>query len=183
MKLFLKRDDSGEGFPDASQIEVGELVMNSVTGKLYTKLVDGSIVEWISQKVCYSVAPSIKYLYNNVEIIDSLNNFCCAGDILLVEVSSLRPEPAQYVFELIELTENTEQQKIVLSPPQYSNYTETNETETIPLRKAIIPVNLSIDNTNNISIFKFIVSSGGRKLIEKLLNIKCFEENCFRVVS
>lgn len=183
MKLFLKRDNTSESHPHPDQLEVGELVMNTVTGKLYTKLTDGSIVEFTSQKVCFDVSPVLSYYYNNSLIVDSLSGFCCAGDMLVVQVDGLRPSPAEYVFEFVELTSNTTQQNISLSPPQFTAYTESRNDETINLRRAIIPINLSIDNTNNISIFKFIVSSNGRKLVEKLINIKCFEENCFRFTS
>jgi len=180
MKLFLKRDNSSEGHPHPDQLEVGELVMNSVTGRLYTKLIDGSIVEWISQRVCFDVAPTLSYYYDNIEVFDSINGFCCAGDILVVQARGLKPPPANYVFEFVELTSNTVQSNINLSPPQFTPYTETKDDEVISLREATIPINLSIDKSNNISIFKFIVSLDGRKLIEKLINIKCFEEGCFR---
>lgn len=182
MKLFLKRDNTSEGHPHPDQLEVGELVMNSVTGRLYSKLTDGSIVEWVSQKVCFDVAPTISYYYDNNLVLDSINGFCCAGDILVAEIRGLKPAPAEYVFELVELTSNTLLSNIRLSPAQFVSYTETKDDETINLRQATVPINLSINNTNNISIFKFIVSLDGRKLIEKLINIKCFEEGCFRTV-
>ena len=75
MKLFLKRDNTTDSHPHPDQLEIGELVMNSVTGKLYTKLIDGSIVEFMSQKVCFDVAPTLEYYYNNAIIVDSLNGF------------------------------------------------------------------------------------------------------------
>ena len=103
--------------------------------------------------------------------------------MLVVEVKGLKPPPAEYTFEFVELTSNTTQQNINLSAPQLITYTETKDDETIDLRKATVPINMSINNTNNISIFKFIVSIGGKKLAEKLINIKCFEENCFRFTS
>ena len=40
MKLLFKRDEVGDGQPSPDQVSVGELVMNSVTGRLYTKLID-----------------------------------------------------------------------------------------------------------------------------------------------
>ena len=68
MKLLLKRDITEEGFPAQDQIDVGELVINSVTGRLYTKLVDGSVVEFISQKICFDPIPEILFFYENNSI-------------------------------------------------------------------------------------------------------------------
>lgn len=178
MKLLLKRDDFGESHPHPDQLEVGELVINSVTGKIYSKLVDGSIVEWSSQKVCFDPVPDLSFSYDNIPLVDTLNSFCCAGDIIVAKVMSLKPEPKSYTFEFTELTTNTSPNNIVLSPTQYSNYTVTQNNQTVSLRQAIIPINLSITNSNNISIFKFTILSEGRKLTEKLLTIKCFEQAC-----
>lgn len=178
MKLLLKRDDFGESHPHPDQLEIGELVMNSVTGKLYTKLIDGSIVEWFSQKVCFDPVPDLQFYYDNGLIIDSINTFCCAGDIIVAKVRSLKIEPKEYSFEFTELTTNTSTGNIILSPTQYSNYTETQSGQTVSLREAVIPINLSITNSNNISIFKFAVLSGGRKILEKLLTVKCYEQAC-----
>lgn len=176
-KLLLKRDDQSESYPHPDQVDVGELVMNSVTGKLYSKLVDGSIVEWHSQKVCFDTVPIINFFYGSASAIDSLNNFCCAGDMLTVDVSELKVLPKEYSFEFTELTENTSSGSIIISPPQYTLYASTKEP-TVTLRKALIPINLTIGQTNNISIFKFTVLSEGKKLIEKLLTIKCYEQSC-----
>lgn len=181
-KLLLKRDDQSESYPHPDQVDVGELVMNSVTGKLYSKLVDGSIVEWHSQKVCFDTVPIIGFSYGNTPVVDSLNTFCCAGDMFTVNVSELKIPPKEYTFEFTELTENTSIGSIIISPPQYSLYSSLTEP-TVTLRKALIPINLTIGQTNNISIFKFTVLSEGRKLIEKLLTIKCYEQSCSSVTT
>lgn len=178
MTLLLKRDDTSTGHPHPSQIEVGELVMNSVTGKLYSKLVDGSIVEWSSQKVCFDPAPEIIFYYNNIAVVDSINSFCCLGDILVIELDSLKPDPADYTFEFTELTTNTTQNNIILSQPQYTTYSKTVNSQTVSLRKATIPINLSITQSGNISIFKFTVLLSNSKVLEKLITIKCFEGSC-----
>jgi len=178
MSLLLKRDETGTGYPHPSQISVGELQINSVTGKLYTKLVDGSIVEFSSQKVCFDPTPEVSFYYNNIQVVDNINSFCCLGDILVVEIKNLKLEPAEYSFELVELTTNTSQDNIVLSETQYSIYTTIINQQSVSLRKANIPINLSITQSNNISIFKFTVLSAGNKLLEKLITIKCYEGSC-----
>ena len=61
MKLLLKRDDQTESAPHADQLDVGELAINTSTGKLYSKLTNGSVVEWISQKVCFEPVPVIVF--------------------------------------------------------------------------------------------------------------------------
>lgn len=178
MKLLLKRDDTSESHPHPDQLDVGELVINSVTGKIYTKLIDGSVVEWISQKVCFDPVPELSFSYGNAQVTDTLNTFCCAGDMLLVEVVGLKPSPKNYSFEFVELTTNTLPNSITISPAQYNNYTTNNNGETINLRKATVPISISINNTNNISIFKCTLLSDNRKLIEKLITIKCYEQAC-----
>lgn len=178
-KLLLKRDETSESHPHPDQLEIGELVMNSVTGKLYSKLSDGTIVEWTSQKVCFDTVPTISFSHSSGPVIDTLNNFCCSGDILTIDVTELKLEPKVYTFEFIELTENTSNPNINIAPPQYSIYQKViSSTKTIQLRKATIPINIIIDQINNISIFKFTVLSDGKKLIEKLITIKCYEQAC-----
>jgi hypothetical protein len=181
MKLLLKRDESGNGFPSVDQVLVGELVINSVTGRLYTKLTDGSIVEWIAQKICFDPTPEIVLNYENTIVgNDIVENFCCLGGILEFEVSKLKLDPYQYSFELVELTTNSLPTDINVQSVKYSEYTipkpGTTTNETISVRKGVVPVNLSISNNQqNISIFKFIVSSitDSKKLIEKIITIKC----------
>ena len=52
--IKLKRDITTENPPSASQVEVGELVMNCTTGVLYTKLVNGSLVKFSSSPLSLS---------------------------------------------------------------------------------------------------------------------------------
>ena len=179
MKLILTRDETGTGFPSANQIEVGELVINSKTGKLYSKLVDGSVIEWIGQKVCYEPLPVIKFLYNNTEV-SNIDKFCCTGDNLVVVVDKLKIDPAIYNFDFVELTQNTDQNSITISDAQYSLYQVTIDNTIKDIRKATIPINFSIsgDAHQNISIFKFIVyDHDGTTLTEQIITLKCLEAN------
>ena len=183
MKLKLKRDEESTSHPHVDQLEVGELVMNSVTGKLYSRLVDGTLVEWVSQNVCFDVAPIITFSHGVNSNVNSTSNFCCAGDLLVATITGLRPENnVEYIYEFVELTENTSLNNIQVASPQYSLYEETNpdnQEEKISYRKAVVPINLSITNTSNISIFKFtVLSSENKKLVEKLITIKCYEYEC-----
>lgn len=181
--LLFKRDELGTGHPAPEQVKIGELVMNSVTGKLYTKLVDGSIVEFIGQKICFDPTPTISLLYIGQPVpSDTIDKFCCAGAVLEFEVKKMKPEPAQYIFEMTELTSNSLVQDIQIQTPQYSTYSEkipakdaNTPEKSIEYRKALIPVNLTINNVNNISLFKFTISLDNKKLVEKIITIKCQE--------
>lgn len=184
MKLLLKRDEIGEGYPSTDQLSVGELVMNSVTGKLYTKLVDGSLVEFLGQKVCFDPIPDISLYYENAKITnDLIPNYCCLGAIIEFEVEKLKPSPYEYAFEFVELTTNVNTENIKLQIPKYSDYTipkpGTTTNEIMPVRRVIVPIELAILNDQqNVSIFKFSVISttqNNRKLIEKIITIKCLE--------
>jgi hypothetical protein len=168
MKLKFKRDETTNGIPDFTQVDIGELVMNSVTGKLYTKLTDGSLVEFISQKICYGPIPSISY--------SAVNDFCCFGDLLTVTIDDLLPEPKVYSFEFTELTNNSS--TVTVNSPSYSNYAVSG-TQGIPsgqsvlLRQATIPINVSINGANNISIFKLGIVSNNITVTEKTIAISC----------
>lgn len=172
-RLLLKRDETSVNAPSADQLQVGELVLNSVTGKLYTKLSNGDIMEYIGQKVCYSILPSIKYFYEDKEVSDSIQGFCCAGGIFVAEVSGLRLSPVNYTFALVELTTNTSPQNITVGAPEYSVYAVSG----INYRKALIPITLSINSSSykNISIFKLNVFSEGIKISEHIITLQCLE--------
>jgi hypothetical protein len=173
MKLLLKRDETGTGFPSGDQIEVGELVINSKTGKLYSKLKDGTIVEWIGQKICFDPIPDIALYYENMLLSDNnISDFCCLGAILEFEVSKLKPDPAKYTFEFIELTNNSNPTDVEIQVPRYSSYAlSTGENA----RKANVPINLAILNSQQtISIFKFsVIDDSSKKIGEKIITIKC----------
>jgi len=177
MRLQLKRDETSNGFPAPDQIAVGELVINSKTGKLYTKLVDGSIMEWIGEKVCFEPVPIITFEYNN-QNINNIDKFCCAGDNIIVKIDKLKPEPFIYNFNFVELTQNSKPELINISDAKYETYDETVGNITREVRKTTIPINFSINsaNFNNISMFKFIISENNGSIItEQIITLKCLE--------
>ena len=102
MKLLLKRDNTGDGFPSSDQVDVGELVINSKTGKLYSKLQDGSIIEWVGQKICFEPTPVLKMFYDSTEITnENIDDFCCLGAIIEFEIDMLKTAPYKYSFQFI----------------------------------------------------------------------------------
>lgn len=172
MKLKLRRDEETSSSPAASQLEVGELVINSVTGKLYTKLVNGSVVEFDGRPVCFSAIPNI--------IFDDITNFCCYGDTLNVKVQELEPEPKDYSFEVIELTSN---QSTITLPENiyYTSYTGmiAGGSQPTELRQTIIPINVAISGNAPISILKFSVLSDNTVLTERTISLSC--KNCANI--
>lgn len=169
MKLKLRRDEETNSAPASDQLEVGELVINSVTGKLYTKLVNGNVVEFDSRQVCFAAIPNISF--------DDITNFCCYGDTLNVRVRELEPEPKDYSFEILELTSN--QSTITL--PQVINYTTytgivSGGTQPTELRQTVIPINVAISGNAPISILKFSVLSDNELIAERTISLSC--KNC-----
>ena len=177
MRFLLKRDDTSTNHPAPDQVDIGELVLNSVTGRLYTKLTNNTIIEYIGQKVCFEPSPIITFSYENVNIPDTIENFCCAGAIIVVNVDSLKLSPSQYTFQLLELTNNSSPQNINVQTPEYTTYTEVVDGETVEYRRALVPIVVSVNSSSytNISIFKFAVLLEGVKIAEKLITIKCLE--------
>lgn len=193
MKLLLKRHPpSGnltpaqeEAFPASNQVDVGELVINTITGKLYTKLDNGDLVEFVSQKICFDPAPEISFAYESKAIVAPdylIDNFCCAGGLLTVVVSKLKLDPAIYGFYLTELTNNLAGQdgSITVGEPAYVVYSAIENNVNIQYRKATFPISLSFNslNYNNISLFQFKITDQNNKVIrgsERIITIKCLE--------
>jgi hypothetical protein len=201
MKLLLKRHppinpltgnplgnltaDQENAFPSPDQLDVGELAINTISGKLYTKLLDGSVVEFVSQKICFEPSPEIFFFYENKPILPPtylLEDYCCSGGFFTIVVDKLKPEPQKYKFWLQEITKNTIPEFIVLQEPSYDITSEIQNDQTITYRKATIPVSLKLldegDQFNNISLFQFKITDENDKLIkggEKMLTIRCLE--------
>jgi hypothetical protein len=194
MKLLLKRHppsgtnltpEQEQAFPSPEQIDVGELVINTVTGKLYSKLNNGSVVEFISQQICFEPSPEITFFYQDRAIVAPdylIGDFCCAGGLLTVSIDKLKIEPVVYNFNMVELTNNTIQENISIGDPAYTTYSITNNGEIVSYRKAVVPITISFNsiNYNNISLFKFVISNSNNKIIpgsEKILTMKCLESD------
>lgn len=175
MRILLKRDTQGESFPHPDQLEVGELVINAVTGKLYTKKVNGTIIEFIGQNICFEPNPEIYLEYKQMRVNGEIKELCCSGDSLIYIVRNLKLPPKEYSFKLVELTNNDSE--IIIASPDYTEYQETvledQKEVNVTLRQALIPIDIIINKTENISIFKFVVSSDGSVLSEDLISIGC----------
>lgn len=171
-KFKLKRDISTLNPPNNDQVEVGELVFNAQTGKLYSKLQNGSIIEFIGKPVCFKKNPTIQF--------SDVTNFCCSNDILYVTVLDLDTnlwEDDKYVFGLADITKKNPGSTInsisitgenttvyaVRDSVAFSTYQDpgdmsiTDPSQTIvpvTLGQAVIPFDIILTNT---SLLKFIV--------------------------
>ena len=157
-KLKLKRDTSTVNPPATDQVDVGELVFNAITGKLYSKLANGTVIEFIGKPVCFSRNPTIEF--------SDVTNFCCTNDILYVTVSDLDLDlynDDKYIFTLIDITKQNPDSVISAGTPIFSTYDYVGDTtiadpsqpiQPIALGKVIIPYNLILKSTN---IFKLSV--------------------------
>jgi hypothetical protein len=170
-KFFLKRDIVSTNAPHPDQLEVGELVLNALTGKLYTKLHGSNqIVEFVSQAICYQKTPSITF--------SDVSNFCCLGDLLTVTVKDLKNESANYLFEIEDLSNNSVTSLVsdaIYSPyTVFADTTSVNETPaSIILRQATIPISLSISGPKPITVLKFKVILNNTPVAERTISISC----------
>ncbi len=175
MRILLKRDETSLSFPGPDQISVGELVMNSKTGKLYSKLIDGSIIEWSGKIVCptNTLSTDIRLYYKSLLVnTNIISNFCSSGDALEFEMLPIIDDFTDYSFEFVELTNNASVEDIIISEPIYSTYIEDDITKS----KVSVRVSVSIPSPEqSTSIFKFSVlrTDINQKIIEKLITIQC----------
>ena len=173
----FRRDVSTTNIPSKDQIEIGEIVINAVTGRLYTVTVNpptvvggsptkGEVIEFVGSLVCQqtTTVPDI--------IFSDTTGFCCLGDTLGVEVSGLQ-ENTNYTFSMSELTENSS--SIDLASANYANYTgSVNGTDINYLKSAIIPVSINTtDNKSAVSIFEFNILSDNDLITSKVVSVKC----------
>jgi len=158
--------------PSPNQIQVGELVINSRTGKLYTRLAldatgtPGPVVEFVGQQVCYDKVPSITY--------DNVDNFCCQGDILNIKVVDLIRNN-NYTFEITDISSNNVS---FITPNnndiQYIDYEIAGPANSLVLLKeAILPINVTISGSKNLTILKFTILLNNKELTSRTIAISC----------
>lgn len=179
MPIKHRREVMTTNPPAIDDFDVGEIVINTVTGKLYIisahfdedtkRVIKDNVIEFSGNVLCQT--------YNVPEIIfDDVSDFCCFGDTLSVEVSGLNRAPTNYSFELEELTDNNSTIEVEL--PSYINYSGSLDANNEPLllRSAIVPVNINVNKESSaVSIFKFKILSENDIITEKVLTIRCKE--------
>lgn len=173
--LILKHCYENLNAPDPEQVQVGELVINSRTGKLYTRLAldnknpptPGPIVEFVGKQVCYDRIPSITF--------DTVDNFCCNQDILKVKVVDLVKENV-YRYEIQDISGNNV--IATINTPIYTDYTISGSgNSVVELQEATIPITVQIAGSKNLTILKFIIfgrnNDINQELTSRTITISC----------
>lgn len=176
--LILKHCYENLNAPDPDQLQIGELVINVRTGKLYTRLAldnknpptPGPVVEFIGRQVCYDKIPSITF--------DSVENFCCNNDILKVKVVDLLKDN-QYRYEIEDISGNNVTSTI--NSEIYTEYTISGPgNSVIELKEAVVPITLQINGSKNLTILRFTIfgknNDINQELTSRTVAISC--SNC-----
>lgn len=174
-KLKLKRDITSTNPPSSGEVDTGELVFNALTGKLYTKLHNGIVIEFVGRPICFTKTPII--------IFPDVTNFCCLGDILNVTVKDLYPDKYidnKYLFFLDDITNSGKLSEIIQNDPIVSDYEVLPDTSIIdptesvipvPMKQAIIPFNIKTEKP--ITILKFRLQLDSSVVAESKITITC----------
>lgn len=178
MPIRHRREVNTTNPPSVDDFDVGEIVINTVTGKLYIvsahfdeatqRVIKDNVIEFTGNVICQTdtAVPDIGF--------SDISDFCCFGDTLSVSVSGLKRSPTNYSFEAEELTDN--KASIDIESANYRNYTGAVDEngESLLLRSAIVPVNINVTKEDSaVSIFKFKVLSENNLITEKVLSIRC----------
>lgn len=86
--MKLRRDITTEAPPSPEQLEVGDLVINSRTGIMYSKLVNGSIVKYVGTQLCDTITGNTNTVLPVISLSD-VSSLCCNGAIVTVTVNNL----------------------------------------------------------------------------------------------
>lgn len=175
-RLKIKRDTKTTNPPSSGQIEVGELAFNALTGKLYTKLFNGTVIEFVGRPICFTKNPII--------IMPDVTNFCCYTDILNITVKDLLPEyilSNSYNFILEDISVNLGKEAIIgINSPIFSEYQVLPDISVIDpsqivvpvtMKQAVLPYNIKIEKP--IAIFKFRVQLDSTVVAESVVTINC----------
>lgn len=174
--LILKHDETTILHPAVNQLTLGELAINSVTGKIYTRVRppnapttgEGDIIfEFVGQPVCFTKMPIITF--------DTVDRFCCSGDVLKVKITDLL-DSKTYRFQLEDLSFNDT--NIEINDPIYTTYKKTVvEGVEIVYKEAIVPITITINGKKPWTIFKFTVLGRNddinAELTSKTISISC----------
>jgi hypothetical protein len=185
MPIRHRRDVKTINPPDKEEIAVGEIVMNTRTGKLYivsAKAILDDAGKQIGVEKENVIEFSGKVVCSDIDLVPELSfsdisAFCCFGDTLSVDVSGL-DRITDYDFVMTELTANDS--TISLESPKYTNYSiASSEGSDVvkDYRSAMIPININVSKESSaVSVFKFGIEVDNSLLTEKVLSIQC--NNC-----
>lgn len=106
-KFLIKRDITTSNHPCTNDLEIGELALNAVTGKLYTKLTSGKIVMYDPSYICQMNQTELATLPGDykytISIPDNCTGNCTTSDYGVTMTSqannSLRFNPIKEIIE------------------------------------------------------------------------------------
>tara|TARA_B100001769_G_C22095014_1_gene590722 strand:+ start:16 stop:594 length:579 start_codon:yes stop_codon:yes gene_type:complete len=176
MPIRHRRDVTTVKAPAKDEIQVGEIVLNSKTGKMYIvqasydenkkAVVKQSVIEFAGKVVCGNedAIPDVEF--------SDVSEFCCYGDTVLVEMSGL-DRVTNYKYNMVELTANNAVTDIEASKDKMYIVGENTPNEQ-QLKSVTIPININVNKeASAISVFKFSAEVDNEVLTEKVLSIKC----------
>jgi len=165
MKLVVV-DNTSSSAPAPDQLEVGQFGFNSITGILYGKKSDGTIVKWPSFNLGDSFSLNGGSVALPIITFDNTGSLCCGGFVLTVIVNNLIVNN-KYKLEISELSGNTSF--------TVSNYNHNLLPENSSQRSVML--NISMSSSNILSMVKFSIygvdGSNQTLLSEKILNLTC----------
>lgn len=143
--MKLKRDITTDSPPAPEQVGVGELVVNAKTGIIYSKLVDGTLVKWVSTQLCDNITGNTNTVLPVISLSD-ISAICCDGAIVTVTVNNLIYNNR---YRLLITNLNTESDVIV------GDY----DDELVPVTSSqrTVVLDVSIPSTDKTAILKLSI--------------------------
>ncbi len=176
MPIRHRRDVTTVKAPAKDEIQVGEIVLNSKTGKMYIvqasydenkrTIVKQAVIEFTGKVVCGNedAIPDIGF--------SDVSEFCCYGDTVLVEISGL-DRVTDYKYNMVELTANNADIDLEASKDKMYILAENTPNEEA-LKSVTVPININVNKeASAVSVFKFSMEVDNQVLTEKVLSIKC----------
>lgn len=170
--MKLTRDISSNSPPAPEQLDVGQLVINSKTGILYSKRVDGTVIKWVPSQSCDTI-------YGNgmsalpVISFENTSSLCCKGGAITITVDNLVYDN-RYRLNITDLNPSA---NVILS---------SSFMELLPINSSqrSVTLNINIPSDTTIAILKTSISQivtvetveTDILLSENILNTTC--KNC-----
>lgn len=151
---YTKRDITTTNPPAPDQIGVGEIVINAVTGVIYSKLTNGIIVKYPPVYASASTVPIITF--------SDYSTFCCTGDTLTATVSNLTVGES-YTYEFTDLNNNGVE------------FTGDRTGSLLPTSNSSrsVSIILNMDGPESVTLVKFTVKLNNVIVAENIASICC----------
>ncbi len=151
---YTKRDITTTNPPAPDQIGVGEIVINAVTGIIYSKLTNGIVVKYLPVYASASTVPIITF--------SDYSTFCCTGDTLTATISNLTVGES-YTYEFVDLNNNGVE------------FTGDDTGSLLPTSDSSrnVSIILNMDGPESVTLIKFVVRLNNVIVAENIASICC----------